>query len=169
MVRRNKIIPLFLLITGILTSCSWGYDPDKETRDYTDYLEYTITNEDMYKMGDDYYVYAYRPDCKDCVPMKGYILDYLDELKSGTKSKPLYLLEFHNINTDVGRLERADFKTKPDDYKGKDSEIKELTEEMVGAKSLIETYFFGTPSLYDIKNHELVWMYIESKQIKKVL
>ena len=169
MLKINKLFVPFILFAGILTSCNWQYDPDKETRDYTDYAEYTIKIEDMYQKGDNYFVYAYRPDCKDCVPLKGYILDYLDELKAGTKSKPLYLLEFHNINSDEGRLERAYFKTKPAEYKGKDAEIKTLTEEMVGAKVVEDTYFFGTPSLYDIQNNSLNWMYIESKQIKKVL
>lgn len=161
---------IIVMLSSLLVGCKNIIDPSKETRNYSDYKEFNLKIENFYNATvSDYYVYCYREDCPDCVPLKGYVLDYLDEFKENKKDTILYLVEFHNANTDLGRVERSKFKVKPDDYKGNNSEIKKLTKEMLGATKIDETFFFGTPSLYHIFNGALKNCFIGSASIKKVI
>ena len=91
-----------------------------------------------------------------------------EEVENKVETK-LYLMEFHKIDTDEGRLERAKFKTKPENYSGSNSQIKKLTKEMLGSTKLEETYFFGTPTLYKIEENTLKNVVVGNTNIKSVI
>ena len=103
--------------------------------------------------------------CKYCDYCKGAVLDYLDILRSGINKKleNLYIFE-----REKDPKFREIFKQKPVDFSfNRDKEL--YIEKMLGASTISETYFFGTPSLYIIKNHKLTDVLVGDQNVGSYL
>ena len=76
----------------------------------------------------------------------------------------MYIFDIRSSSTQEGAKNREKFKVKPENYSDK-RDI--LIDEMKANKPslLIDTYFFGTPSLYEIKNGSFLDLCIGETQI----
>lgn len=170
--RRNKAI-LCILPIIILSSCA-GKNSIEDTRNYSDYDSHVIALDDFYKQDGYYAVYIYRETCGDCALIKGEVLDYLDAFDAGNKKTfaSFNLVTMSKSDTTSGIIERAKFKNKGASFDSNDeAQIKLLTTEMDRNKpsSLSETYFFGTPSLYIIKDNHYQSLLLGADEILKYL
>lgn len=151
---------LFVLLSIFsLVSCNKTRDfSDHKNREYSTYYDRFLLNDlnDFYNQDSDLYIiYMYGSTCEPCTKIKGVILDYLDEIIDGTCT---YVTDFYiyerelDPNYSSGAWSSYYFKPLPENAT---SIRNTLITEMLGATSLSETYFFGTPSLYIIKDHSL--------------
>lgn len=158
---------LLLITTLSLFSCSNESYLDTKNRDYkTYYQDFGILNinDEMYsEKSNDYFIYFYGENCKYCTDIKGAVLDYFDAYKNHkVKNSFTPFIYDRDIETNIDF--RNYFKTRPENY----SEIiNTLVDEMLGAKSIKDTYFFYTPSIYFIKKHTLVDYKYGSKELAK--
>ena len=165
---------LILLLTALaITGCGKNDVPDSfedtENRQYSEYYdEFGITNlkDEFYsKTEETYAIYLYGTGCHYCDYCKGSVLDYLDDLRED-KKKSLDNLYIFEREKDTGF--RFYFKEKPDTFWfNRDKEL--YIEKMIGATEISETYFFGTPSLYIIKNHKLSNVLVGDKDVGSYL
>lgn|GEM_PF-3484221 len=170
--RRNKAI-LCILPIIILSSCA-GKNSIEDTRNYSDYDSHVISLDDFYKQDGYYAVYIYRETCGDCAPIKGEVLDYLDAFDAGNKKTfaSFNLVALSTYGTPTGTIERAKFKDKGDSFDSDDkAQVKLLIAEMDRnmPSSLSETYFFGTPSLYIIKDNRYQSLLLGADEIPNYL
>ena len=152
-----KRLLILILAALTITSCgktSASYE-DTKNRQYNQYYDSFGINdlkEEFYSKEENTYgIYMYGIGCKYCDYCKGAVLDYLDSLKLNIDRKldNLYIFEREKEPNF-----REYFKLKPDDFSyNRDKDL--YIQKMLGATSITETYFFGTPSLYIIKNHKL--------------
>ena len=129
----KKIKFLFLIFLFIF-SCNKNYE-------YEDFIDYQINVLDLYNMDGDYEVYFYQDNCSHCENIKNKIFNYAYKLNK----KEDYKFYFCNV------IKKSDTYY----FKDGDKERNELIDEMKNnsVSSLEETYFFGTPSLYIIKDN----------------
>ena len=167
-----KKILILLLVALAITGCGKNtpdsYE-DTENRQYSAYYDqFGITdlkNEFYSKPEETYAIYMYGTGCHYCEYCKGAVLDYLDDLKSEKDKKldNMYIFE-REKDTEF----RFYFKEKPDTFWfNRDKEL--YIEKMIGATEITETYFFGTPSLYVIKNHKLSNVLVGDKDVGSYL
>ena len=161
---------LFCLIPLLLVSCTINDDVVEDLRDYSDYSEFSLSSIDQLytKEEGNYIVEIFFPECPHCKAIKSNIFDYLDLQKNNSEMKKLYFFDIRSSSSLAGNSNRDKFKTKPENY----SNIRDiLIDEMRGAKpsTLEETYFFGTPSLYEINNNSFFDLYVGSTNITNYL
>ena len=162
---------LILLLTALtLTGCGHNVSyEDTKNRQYSDYYdEFGINKlqDEFYSKDENAYgIYMYGIGCKYCDYCKGAVLDYLDILRLGINKKleNLYIFE-----REKEPKFRDIFKPKPEDFLyNRDKEL--YIEKMLGASTISETYFFGTPSLYIIKNHKLTDVLVGDQNVGSYL
>ena len=153
---------LMIFSVFMLVSCN-GPKPsfiDTKNRNYDDYYErFGINNleeEFFYKDSNHYLIYIYSDTCSHCHNIKGVILDYLDSIIDETCNG---ITDIYIFNGSKDPNFRTYFKEKPKNWQS-DGLQNTLITQMIGASSLAETYFFGTPSLYTIKDHVLSTFYL---------
>ena len=147
-----------LLVSSLLflSSCS-NIKVYVNNKDYADYEQFVLpTLENFYTINEDnYFIYLYSDSCSHCDDIKKDIFSYLEKMKDPSfNSTVLYIYNMHSNKTNEGIVNRNHFK-KIDESEGKTQE--QLINEMIKEEpsSLSSTYFFGTPSLYLIKNNHL--------------
>lgn len=137
----KSIFILFSISFASLVSCK------KEDRNYDNYKSYQLDKlENLYSQNSGHYlVYIYFNECPYCEKIKTNIFNFLDE--NITK---MYLFDIKRKSDIEGQTNRDKFKTRPQG--DSDTDMKVLIDEMKGkASTLEETYFFGTPAIYDIE------------------
>ena len=156
------LIPLFLL-----SSCTKSEkDIVDDLRDYQDYAEFSLNSiDELYsKEEENYLVEIYFPECSHCKNIKSKIFDYIEAQKDDETLKKMYIFDIRSSSTQEGAKNREKFKVKPENYSEKRDIL--IDEMKVNKPSLlIDTYFFGTPSLYEIKNGSFLDLYIGETQI----
>ena len=116
------------------------------------------------KEEENYLVEIYFPECSHCKNIKSKIFDYIDAQKDDETLKKMYIFDIRSSSTQEGAKNREKFKVKPENYSEKRDIL--IDEMKVNKPSLlIDTYFFGTPSLYEIKNGSFLDLYIGETQI----
>lgn len=166
--KKGKIyLSIFLTFFATLTSCT-NHENDNETRSYADYPEFALPSiDEMYELKDvEYYVEYYFPECPHCQNIRSSIYNYMDKVKNGDENIPLYYFNIENGSTSNGSINRSKFKIKPNSY-NRDVLVSQMIREKVSKVS--DTYFFGTPSLYVIKNGVLADFYIGEVDIPAFL
>ena len=145
-----------LLVSSLLflSSCN-NIKVYVNNKDYADYEQFVLpTLEDFYTLNEDnYFIYLYSDSCSHCDDIKKDIFSYLEKMKDPSFNSTV-LYNMHSNKTNEGIVNRNHFK-KIDESEGKTQE--QLINEMIKEEpsSLSSTYFFGTPSLYLIKNNHL--------------
>lgn len=149
-----KKLVIFLIPLFLITSCSNTEENKEDTRDYSDYFDFSLTSVDeLYQKEEEkYFVEIYFPECKYCKAIKDTVFNYIDAYKNNDSLTKLYIFDIQSSSTLGGKSNRDKFKTKPASYSDADKKL--MIEEMVNNKptTLEETYFFGTPSLYIVEN-----------------
>lgn len=157
-----KKIGLFSLFLVTLVSCAPQVE---ETRNYDEYEENHLSSLDEFFTleYDAYFIELYQIDCPHCIGTKTTIFNYLDKQNSEGTQIPLFLFDMNERN---GQENRNKFKTKPKDYK-----YEVLVREMENSKpsTLEETYFIGTPTIYEIVDHKINKVYVGTNEVNGVL
>ena len=158
MINLKKVI-LTLLIILFNTSCvnnissSSTLINSSSIIDYNSYNQYSIELNSMYDINDDYYcVYFYSNTCPACYSLKEYLFSYFD---NENKVINLYMVNLFYTNDE-------DFNKLLIDNSLTDEEI---INNSIGAKSIEETYFKHTPSLYFINDSSLVDIYLNYSDV----
>lgn len=157
--KKPAILISFLFLT--LVSCG-----QNETRSYSEYSNFFLDDIDnFYQIEEEhYFIDLYQVECSHCENVKTNLFNYLDKLNSGEKTLKIYLFD---LNSGVGGvLNRNKFKVKSANY-DRNVLIREM--EKTKPSSLNETYYFGTPSLYEIKDGRFENLYLGENEINGFL
>lgn len=112
-----------------------------------------IKNEFFNKNNKEYYIFFYKINCYYCDSLKGCLFDYLDK----NLSPPIYLYE-------INKKEVQELFIINNSYT-----IEERKSYSINKSSLYDIYYFGSPSLYNIKENRLKNIYVGAKEINKIL
>lgn len=159
---------LVFLLTTVLFSLSGCGPAEEETRTYDEYQSNHLSSlDDFFTLEyDSYFIELYQVNCSHCEATKTTIFNYLDEQNEGSDKTPLFLFDLNNGN---GSANRNRFKEKPSWYDGTnyDALVREMEENKPAA--LNETYFIGTPTIYEIVDHKVSHVYVGSNEVNGVL
>ena len=144
------LLPITFLL---LTSCNNEVCID--CKDYLNrqflnyYQKYGINDiTNFFNLDSHYYIYLYSITCPHCENIKGCILDYIDL----NKSPPMYLLQKDKIENIKSHFKELP----PIEIEDKEPYINES----LNKSDLKDVYYFGTPSLFEIKNNSLISYYV---------
>ncbi len=157
-----KKLSLFLLPICLLTSCN---NSSGVERNYEDYSKYNLTSLDnFYTMeSNEYYVYLYSDVCPHCKSIKNDVLYFFDYKE--TNNEPninMYIYNMKSSSTEDGAINRSKFKNKGDSY-NEETLINEMyTNKPTTTK---ETYFFGIPVLFKIKDNHFEGIYSGTNEV----
>ncbi len=157
--KKSVILISFLFL--MLVSCG-----QNETRSYSEYSDFFLDDIDnFYQIEEEhYFIDLYQIECSHCENVKTNLFNYLDELESGEKSLKIFLFDLNS--GDGGIPNRNKFKVKGENY-DRNILIREM--EQAKPKTLNETYYFGTPSLYEIKDGKFENLYLGENEINGFL
>ena len=126
----------------------------EDEKDYQDYSESDLDNLDNFYLKDGTYcIYLYSTTCPFCSGIKQDIFKYIDKSKLNPNLIKMFIFNIGSNSISQGTINREKFKYHEDDDAIRDSLIEEMLEGNVS--SLSDTYFFGTPSLYFIRDKKL--------------
>lgn len=159
---------LILLLTTVLFSLTGCGPTQEETRTYGEYQSNHLSSlNDFFTLNyDSYFIELYQVNCSHCEATKTTVFNYLDKQNEGSDKTPLFLFD---LNSGNGSANRNRFKEKPSWYDGTnyDALVREMEENK--PSTLNETYFIGTPTIYEIVDHKVSQVYIGSNEINGVL
>ena len=153
---------LFLIIVLFsLCACS----STNETRSYDEYQNNHLLSLDEFFKDDlnHYFVEIYRFDCSYCENVKTSVFNYLDRQNNGENLTPLFLF---NMDEGGQSANRNRFKSKPE-HANNDSLIREM--ETNKPNTLSETYFLGTPIIYEIVDEKVDQVYLGANEVNGLL
>lgn len=170
----NKKISSFLLVSisliSLVTSCGGsedvinGVDISKKT--YSDYKEFHLkTLDEFYSLEGTYSVQLYYETCPSCKNVQPYLFRHLENLKAGNKQFKTYIFDMKRKGGDTleeAIINRSKFKP-VDSNKTKEQMINEMINNK--ASSLKDTYFFGVPALYVVKDNKLSEFHYDSNNV----
>ena len=157
--KRTVLLSLCLLT---LVSCAPQVE---ETRNYDEYEENHLTSlDEFFSLDYDFYfIELYQIDCPHCIGTKTTIFNYLDKQNNEGVEIPLFLFDMNEGNRQENRNK---FKMKPENYN-----YEVLVREMENDKpsTLEDTYFIGTPTIYEIVDHKVNKVYVGINEVNGVL
>lgn len=156
-------IRILFLITTLFSLCACS--SPNETRSYEEYQNNHLLSLDEFFKDDlnHYFVELYRFDCSYCENVKPSVFNYLDRKNSGEDLIPLFLF---NMDEGGQSANRNKFKSKPE-HASNDSLIREM--ETNKPNSLSQTYFLGTPTIYEIVDNKVNQVYLGANEVNGLL